>query len=164
MASTWATRNSVGCFPTLLMPTTNTGRPFACNWRDAGRTSTSEFFWRETSAGCPSRIIDCCCGLEARNAMVSPFETQPPNAAHSATIPRLRIRDSPRLIAIQEQPEGVGKRACACNHTVKIRGLLKTKDVDGRDPTAPKASRGKQAPAWAKAFGGKETPAMRESG
>ena len=96
MASTWATRNSVGCFPTLLMPTTNTGRPFACNWREAGRTSTSEFFWRETSAGCPSRIIACCCGLEVRKAMVSFVETQPPSAAQSATIPRLRMTRAPQ--------------------------------------------------------------------
>src|SRR3954451_3983077 len=78
--------------------------------------------------------MDCCCGLEARKAMVSLVETQPPSAAQSAAIPRIRMtRDSPRPIAIQEQPEGVGKRAYACNHTVKIRGLLKTKDVDCRD-------------------------------
>ena len=74
------------------MPTTNTGRPLVRTSLEAGRTRTSEFFWRDTRAGCPSRIIACCCGFEARNATVSPVETQPPSAAQSATIPRLRMR------------------------------------------------------------------------
>jgi hypothetical protein len=50
-------------------------------------------------------------------------------------------RDSPRPIAIQEQPEGVGKRACACNHTVKIRWLLKTNDADGGTSPAMRESK-----------------------
>src|ERR1700716_202136 len=88
------------------MPMTNTGRPLACNCRDAGRTRTTELFWRETRAGCPSRIIACCCGFDVRNCTVSLLVTQPDSAAPSTAIPRIRILlipPDPR--GIVEQPE-----------------------------------------------------------
>src|SRR6266404_5266582 len=73
------------------MPTMNTGRPLACSCREAGRTRTTELFCRETRAGCPSRIIACCCGFDVRNWTVSLLVTQPDSAAPSTTIPRIRI-------------------------------------------------------------------------
>ncbi len=74
----------------------NTGRPFACNWRDAGRTSTSEFFWRETSAGCPSRIIACCCGSGSEGNGFVRLKRSRPTRRIAPLISRLRMIETPQ--------------------------------------------------------------------